>query len=112
MFMPLSEQAFTSFSWLEPMLSMAMGLLGALLPDMSCSVRMCGECKGWGAEPPVGPIFAGGDGGTSPATAWTVYGQRKSTNINKCTTALSYVDCWTKQTNPIRTERKAIYKHI
>lgn len=51
---------------------MAMGLLGALLPDMNFSVRMCGECKGWGAEPPVGPIFAGGDGGTSPATAWTV----------------------------------------
>lgn len=71
-----NSQAPTSVSWLEPMLSMAMGLLGALLPDMSCSVRMCGECKDWGAgaEPPVGPILAGGEGGTSPATAWTVCG--------------------------------------
>lgn len=74
---------------------MAMGLLGALLPDMSCSVRMCGECRGWGAdtEPPAGPIFAGGEGGTSPATAWTVYRQRerergRSNDINKCTTVL------------------------
>lgn len=69
--------ARTSFSWLEPMLSMAMGLLGALLPDMSCSVRMCGDWRGGGAdaEPPgpVGPMLgAGGEGGTSPATAWTV----------------------------------------
>lgn len=70
-------QSATSFSWLELMLSMAMGLLGALLPVMSCSVRMCGECRGWGAdaEPPVGPILGGGGvGGTSPATEWTVYG--------------------------------------
>lgn len=70
-----------SFSWLEPMLSMAMGLLGALFPDMSCSVRMCGEWRGGGAdaEPLEGPMFAGGEGGTSPAAAaWTVYGQRDS----------------------------------
>lgn len=67
-------QTSTSFSWLEPMLSMAMGLLGALLPDMSCSVRMCGEWRGGGAdaEPPVGPMFVGGEGGIGPATAWTV----------------------------------------
>lgn len=60
------------------MLSMAMGLLGALFPDMSCSVRMWGEWRGGGpdADPPVGPIFAGGEGGTSPATAWTVYKER------------------------------------
>lgn len=53
---------------------MAMGLLGALLPDMSCSVRMCGDWRGGGAEadPPVGPMFVGGEGGTGPATAWTV----------------------------------------
>lgn len=51
-----------------------MGLLGALLPDMSCSVRMCGEWRGGGAdaEPPVGPMFVGGEGGIGPATAWTV----------------------------------------
>lgn len=51
-----------------------MGLLGALLPDMSCSVRTCGECRGCGAdaEPPVGAMVAGGEGGTSPATACTV----------------------------------------
>lgn len=56
------------------MFSMAMGLLGALLPDMSCSVRTCGECRGCGAdaEPPVGPMVAGGEG---PATAWTVCGE-------------------------------------
>jgi len=67
-------QASTSFSWLEPMFSMAMGLLGALFPDISCSVRMCGECRGGGAdaEPPAGPMFEGGDGGTIPATAFTV----------------------------------------
>lgn len=84
-----NSQAPTSVSWLEPMLSMAMGLLGALLPDMSCSVRMCGECKGWGAdaEPPVGPILAGGEGGTSPATAWTVCGRRgeKEENVERWT---------------------------
>lgn len=70
---------------------MAMGLLGALLPDMSCSLRMCGEWRGGGAgaepptgpmfvgpvggagaEPPTGPMFVGGDGGKCPATAWTV----------------------------------------
>lgn len=52
-----------------------MGLLGALLPDISCSVRTCGECRGWGAdaEPPVVPMLAGGEGGTSPETAWTAY---------------------------------------
>lgn len=57
------------------MLSMAMGLLGALLPDISCSVRTCGERRGWGAdvEPPVVPMLAGGEGGTSPETAWTAY---------------------------------------
>lgn len=53
-----------------------MGLLGALFPDMSCSVRMCGEWRGGGAdaEPPVGPMFVGGEG---PATAWTVYRQKR-----------------------------------
>lgn len=63
-----------------------MGLLGALFPDMSCSVRMCGECRGGGAdaEPPVGPMFVGGDGGTSPATAWTVYGQRERVSMTAC----------------------------
>lgn len=61
------------------MLSMAMGLLGALFPDMSCSVRRCGEWRGGGAdaEPPVGPMFVGGEGCTGPATAWTVYRQRE-----------------------------------
>lgn len=70
----------TSVSWLELMLSMAMGLLGALFPDMSCSVRMCGERRGGGAddEPPVGPILVGGEGGTRPATAWIVYTERES----------------------------------
>lgn len=67
-------QASTSFSWLEPMLSMAMGLLGALFPDMSCSVRMCGEWRGGGAdeEPPVCAMFWGEEGGITPAMAWTV----------------------------------------
>lgn len=71
----------TSFSWLELMLSMAMGLLGALLPDISCSVRMCGECRGWGAdvEPPVVPMLAGGEGGTSPEAAWTAFGRERKT---------------------------------
>lgn len=59
---------------------MAMGLLGALLPDMSCSVRMCGECRGCGAEaePPVGPMVAGGEGGTRPATVCTVCTQMRT----------------------------------
>lgn len=54
---------------------MAIGLLGALLPDISCSVRICGDWRGGGAdaEPPVGPMFGGGEGGTSPATALTVW---------------------------------------
>ena len=66
-----------SFSWLEPMLSMAMGLFGALHPDMSCSVRMRGECRGGGAEddPPGGTKEGGGEGCTTPATAWTVFGR-------------------------------------
>lgn len=65
----------TSFSWLALMLSIAMGLLGALLPDISCSGRTCGEWRGWGAdaEPPVVPMLAGGEGGTSPETAWMAY---------------------------------------
>lgn len=48
-----------------------MGLLGALLPGMNCSLRMCGEWSGGGAdaEPPEGPMFVGGDGGIIPATA-------------------------------------------
>lgn len=61
------------------MLSMAIGLLGALFPDMSCSVRMCGEWRGGGAdaEPPVGPMCGGGgDGGITPVNALTVWGQR------------------------------------
>lgn len=41
----MKKHRTTSFSWLEPMLSMAMGLLGALFPAevMSCSVRMHGD---------------------------------------------------------------------
>lgn len=64
------------------MLSMAIGLLGALLPDMSCSVRTCGECRGWGAdaEPPVVPMLGGGEGGASPATAWTAYGDKEKSH--------------------------------
>lgn len=67
------------------MLSMAIGLLGALLPDMSCSVRTCGECRGWGAdaEPPVVPMLAGGEGGASPATAWTAYGDKERRHKQK-----------------------------
>lgn len=67
------------------MLSMAIGLLGALLPDMSCSVRTCGECRGWGAgaEPPVVPMLAGGEGGASPATAWTAYGDKERGDMNR-----------------------------
>lgn len=68
----------TSFSWLVPMLSMAIGLLGALFPVMCCSVCMCGDWRGGGgaeAEPPVGPIEGGGEGRISPATAWTVWRQ-------------------------------------
>lgn len=63
---------------------MAMGLLGALLPDMSCSVRMCGEWRGGGAgtEPPVGPMVVGGEGGIGPVTAWTVYEQREEERMN------------------------------
>lgn len=73
MLMLLSAHTSTSFSWLESMLSMAIGLLGALLPDISCSVRMCGDWRGGGAdaEPPAGPMFVGGEGGISPATALT-----------------------------------------
>lgn len=37
-------------------------------------MRMRGEWRGGGAdaEPPVGPIVVGGEGGIGPATAWTV----------------------------------------
>lgn len=61
---------------------MAIGLLGALLPDMSCSVRTCGECRGWGAdaEPPVVPMLGGGEGGARPATAWTAYGDKEKSH--------------------------------
>lgn len=82
------SHAQTSFSWLELMLSMAMGLLGALLPDISCSVRTCGERRGWGAdvEPPVVPMLAGGEGGTSPETAWTAYeGKGRSREMRRKT---------------------------
>lgn len=63
-----------------------MGLLGALFPDMSCSVRICGEWRCWGAdaEPPVGPMLGGGEG---PATAWTVYGQRDRKTVMMVTMA-------------------------
>ena len=56
-----------------------MGLLGALLPVRSCSVRMCGEWRGGGADadPPMGPIFEGEVGGSRPAAAWTVCRQRE-----------------------------------
>lgn len=96
---------------------MAIGLLGALLPDMSCSVRMCGECRGWGAdtEPPVGPIFAGGEGGTSPATAWTVYGQRerergRSNDINECTTVLCVYYMTVGQTRQKHKDKSYIHE--
>lgn len=55
---------------------MAMGLLGALLPDMSCSVRMCGDWRVGGAE--VEPfIFVGDVVGNIPATARTAYNKRR-----------------------------------
>lgn len=77
------------------MFSMAMGLLGALLPDISCSVRTCGECRGWGAdaEPPVVPMLAGGEGGTSPETAWTAYGGKEEAETGL------FKDCWTIKKN-------------
>ncbi|KAG7260684.1 hypothetical protein CRUP_017390 [Coryphaenoides rupestris] len=44
-------------------------------PVMSCSVRMHGECRGGGAgaeaDPPGGTREGGGEGCTTPATAWT-----------------------------------------
>lgn len=71
------------------MLSMAMGLLGALLPDISFSVHMCGECRGWGAEaePPAVPMLAGGEGGTSPEAAWMAYeGKGRGRDVRRETT--------------------------
>lgn len=46
-------------------------------------MRMCGEWRGGGAdaEPPVGPMFVGGEG---PATAWTVYRQREMVLMTEC----------------------------
>lgn len=66
-----AQGSSTSFSWLQEMFSMAIGLLGALFPAEGTSCDGQGEGRGCTAPADWHCTMLGGDGWTIPAAAWT-----------------------------------------